>query len=86
MAAPVLIWGTGAIGGSVGAWLKRAGHEVTFVDVVPDHVAAFENPAHGLQITGPVEAFTVRHRLPRHAEPCRDDPRGGARQARHERQ
>ncbi len=59
MAAPVLIWGAGAIGGSVGAWLKRAGHDVTFVDVVPDHVAAIANPARGLRITGPVEAFTV---------------------------
>ncbi len=29
----ILIWGAGAIGGSVGAWLKRAGHDVTFVDV-----------------------------------------------------
>lgn len=59
MAAPVLIWGAGAIGGSVGAWLKRAGHDVTFVDVVADHVAAIKNPAHGLRITGPVEEFTV---------------------------
>jgi 2-dehydropantoate 2-reductase len=59
MAVPILVWGAGAIGGSVGAWLKRAGHDVTFVDVVPDHVAAIENPAHGLRITGPVEAFTI---------------------------
>lgn len=59
MPAPVLIWGAGAIGGSVGAWLKRAGHDVTFVDVVPDHVAAIQNSAHGLRITGPVEEFTI---------------------------
>jgi len=59
MAPSVLIWGAGAIGGSVGAWLKRAGHAVTFVDVVPDHVAAIANPAHGLRITGPIETFTV---------------------------
>jgi 2-dehydropantoate 2-reductase len=59
MAPPILIWGAGAIGGSVGAWLKRAGHDVTFVDVVPDHVAAIENPARGLRITGPVEGFTI---------------------------
>jgi 2-dehydropantoate 2-reductase len=54
----ILIWGAGAIGGSVGAWLKRAGHDVTFVDVVPEHVAAIRTI--GLRITGPVEEFTVR--------------------------
>jgi 2-dehydropantoate 2-reductase len=53
----VLIWGAGAIGGSVGAWLKRAGHDVTFVDVVREHVAAVRGA--GLRITGPVEEFTV---------------------------
>ena len=53
----VLIWGAGAIGGSVGAWLKRAGHDVSFVDVVPDHVAAIRNAA--LRIVGPVEQFSV---------------------------
>jgi 2-dehydropantoate 2-reductase len=59
MAAPILIWGAGAIGGSVGAWLKRAGHDVTFVDVVADHVAAVRDPTRGLRITGPVEQFTI---------------------------
>jgi 2-dehydropantoate 2-reductase len=53
-----LIWGAGAIGGSVGAWLKRSGHDVTFVDVVPEHVAAIRDT--GLHITGPVEDFAVR--------------------------
>jgi len=54
----ILIWGAGAIGGSVGAWLKRAGHDVTFVDVVPEHVAAIRSD--GLRIAGPVEEFTVK--------------------------
>ena len=53
----ILVWGAGAIGGSAGAWLKRAGHDVTFVDVVPDHVAAIRGT--GLRITGPVEEFSV---------------------------
>ena len=57
MAERILIWGAGAIGGSVGAWLKRAGHDVTFVDVVPEHVAAIRDT--GLRITGPVEEFIV---------------------------
>ena len=55
----ILVWGAGAIGGSVGAWLKRAGHDITFVDVVPEHVAAIRDPAQGLRITGPVEEFAV---------------------------
>ena len=54
---PILIWGAGAIGGSVGAWLKRAGHDVHFVDVVPEHVAAIRTT--GLRITGPVDQFSV---------------------------
>ncbi|HME25419.1 MAG TPA: 2-dehydropantoate 2-reductase [Acetobacteraceae bacterium] len=57
MAERILIWGAGAIGGSVGAWLRRAGHDVSFVDVVPEHVAEIRDA--GLRITGPVEEFTV---------------------------
>lgn len=54
---PILIWGAGAIGGSIGAWLKRAGHDVSFVDIVPEHVAAIRGE--GLRITGPVEQFSI---------------------------
>lgn len=53
----VLIWGAGAIGGTAGAYLKRAGHDVTFVDIVADHVAAIRGP--GLRITGPVDQFSI---------------------------
>ena len=53
----ILVWGAGAIGGTVGAFLSRAGHDVTFVDVVAEHVAAMSGP--GLAITGPVETLTV---------------------------
>lgn len=53
-----LIWGAGAIGGTLGACLGRAGHEVTFVDTVDDHVAAINSA--GLRIEGPIAAFTVR--------------------------
>ncbi|MBW0004161.1 MAG: ketopantoate reductase family protein [Hyphomicrobiales bacterium] len=55
----ILIWGSGAIGGTVGAYFKRAGHDVTFVDIVPEHVTVIRDPARGLAITGPVDAFTV---------------------------
>jgi 2-dehydropantoate 2-reductase len=53
-----LVWGAGAIGGTMGAYLARAGHDVTFVDNVDEHVAAIN--ANGIRITGPVEEFTQR--------------------------
>ena len=49
--------GCGAIGGTVGAHLRRAGHDVLFCDADPAHVAAINSD--GLHITGPVEDFTV---------------------------
>lgn len=56
-AASILVWGAGAIGGTVGAHLVEAGHEVTFVDRVEDHVAAIRR--NGLRITGPIRSMTV---------------------------
>ena len=53
----MLIWGAGAIGGTVGAYLLRAGHDVAFVDVVPEHVAAINE--NGLRITGPIDEFRI---------------------------
>ncbi len=53
----LLIWGAGAIGGSIGAYLARAGHQVTLVDRAASHVDAIN--AQGLTITGPVDQFTV---------------------------
>ena len=55
---PILVWGAGAIGGSVAAWLKRAGHDVTVVDIEAAHVAAIRTT--GLHITGPIEDFTIQ--------------------------
>jgi 2-dehydropantoate 2-reductase len=57
MTTDVLIWGAGAIGGTIGAYLARAGHRVTLVDSDAAHVAAIN--ASGLRITGPVDSFTV---------------------------
>ncbi len=51
-----LIWGAGAIGGTLGAHLARAGHDVTLVDTVEEHVAAIARD--GLRITGPLAEFT----------------------------
>jgi 2-dehydropantoate 2-reductase len=53
-----LIWGSGAIGGTLGAHLARAGQDVTMVDVVVDHVAAINRG--GLRVTGPIAEFTAR--------------------------
>ena len=53
-----LVWGAGAIGGTMGAYLARAGHDVTLVDTVEEHVAAINSS--GLRITGPIATFTQR--------------------------
>jgi 2-dehydropantoate 2-reductase len=54
-----LVWGAGAVGGTVGAFLVRAGHDVTFVDVSREHVEAIRDPARGLRIEGPVDAVRI---------------------------
>lgn len=54
----ILIWGAGAIGGTIGAYWARAGVPVRMVDIVPEHAAACAGP--GLAIEGPVEEFTQR--------------------------
>lgn len=55
-AARILVWGAGAIGGTVAAFLRRAGLDLTVVDANAEHVRAIR--ARGLAITGPIEAFT----------------------------
>ncbi|MDE1992270.1 MAG: 2-dehydropantoate 2-reductase [Rhizobiaceae bacterium] len=58
MSTPILIWGAGAIGGTLGASFIRAGHEGVFVDNAADHVAAIN--AKGLRIDGPIYQDTVK--------------------------
>ena len=53
---PILIWGSGAIGGVIGAYLVHAGHDVHFVDIVPQHVQAIAEG--NLRIDGPINQFT----------------------------
>jgi 2-dehydropantoate 2-reductase len=55
-----LVWGAGAIGGTLGAHLARGGHDVTLVDTADEHVAAVNRV--GLAIEGPIATFTVRVR------------------------
>jgi len=52
------IIGAGAIGGTVGATMARAGHDILLCDADVDHVAAINR--NGLRIEGPVDEFTVR--------------------------
>ncbi|MBM1221286.1 ketopantoate reductase family protein [Ponticoccus sp. SC2-23] len=52
----ILIWGAGAIGGTIGAYWARAGIPVRMVDIVAEHAQCCSGP--GLRIEGPVEAFT----------------------------
>ncbi len=54
------IIGAGAIGGTIGAHLIRAGHDVLLCDADPGHVDAINE--HGITIEGPVENFTVAAR------------------------
>ena len=49
----ILIWGAGAIGGTIGAYWARAGIAVTMVDIDQAHAEACSTS--GLRITGPVE-------------------------------
>src|SRR5258707_944066 len=51
------IIGAGAIGGTIGAHMFRAGHDITLCDADTAHVAAIRE--HGLRIEGPVDEFTV---------------------------
>jgi 2-dehydropantoate 2-reductase len=52
-----LIWGAGAIGGTLGAYLARAGSDITMVDTAAEHVDAIARD--GLRVTGPIDEFTV---------------------------
>jgi 2-dehydropantoate 2-reductase len=58
-ADPVLVWGAGAIGGTVGAHLVQAGQRVVFCDVAAEHVAAIADAARGLVIEGPVAQLRI---------------------------
>jgi len=53
---PVLIWGAGAMGGTLGAYWTRAGIDVLMVDIVTEHVEVCRTT--GLGIEGPVETFS----------------------------
>ena len=58
MARKLLFVGGGAIGSYLGAFLSRAGHDVTVVDPWADQVEAVRE--HGISVTGPHEPFQAR--------------------------
>jgi 2-dehydropantoate 2-reductase len=62
MGKRIAVVGVGAVGGYTGAYMARAGEDVTFIDMWPAHVE--EMKRHGLRITHheAVEPFTVRAR------------------------
>jgi 2-dehydropantoate 2-reductase len=64
----ILVWGAGAIGGTLGAYWARAGHDVLLVDQDADHVAAMNRDA--LAIEGPIDAFrqSVEATTPDHVQ------------------
>jgi 2-dehydropantoate 2-reductase len=75
MAKKILFVGAGAIGSYLGAFLSRAGHDVTLVDPWAEQVEAIRQ--RGLSVTGPHEPFEARpaavhlheaNRLPRDYE------------------
>jgi 2-dehydropantoate 2-reductase len=57
MSTPIVIWGAGAIGGTLGAAFIGNGHDVVFVDNSREHVDAIN--ANGLRIDGPIVQQTV---------------------------
>jgi 2-dehydropantoate 2-reductase len=57
MSEPIVVWGAGAIGGTIAAHWARAGEEVLLVDLVAEHVEACRTS--GLKIEGPVDEFQV---------------------------
>lgn len=54
----VAVLGAGAIGSTIGAYLARAGCDITLIDMWPAHVESMRRA--GLQVTAPDETFTVK--------------------------
>ena len=58
MSSRMIVIGTGPIGGIIGGRLARAGHDMTFVDVDREHVAAIRE--RGLQVDVPDGPFNIK--------------------------
>ena len=58
MANRMIVIGIGPIGGIIGGRLARAGHDITFVDIDKEHIAAIREK--GLQVDVPDGPFNVK--------------------------
>jgi 2-dehydropantoate 2-reductase len=58
MANRMIVIGIGPIGGIIGGRLARAGHDITFVDIDKEHIAAIRE--RGLQVDVPDGPFNVK--------------------------
>ena len=58
MSKKILFVGAGAIGSYIGAFLSRAGHDVTLVDAWAEQVETIRRQ--GIAVTGPHDPFTAR--------------------------
>jgi 2-dehydropantoate 2-reductase len=62
------VLGAGAIGSTIGAYLTRAGHDITLIDIWPAHVEAMRGS--GLKVTAQDEEFTVKVKAVHLADVC----------------
>jgi 2-dehydropantoate 2-reductase len=60
----IAVWGSGAIGGVVGAGMAAAGEDVLMVDIVPDHVAAINERGLFVRFGATEQRVAVRAALP----------------------
>jgi len=61
MSNRIVVIGTGPIGGIIGGRLARAGHDISFVDIDKEHIAAIRE--HGLRVDVPDGAFNVKVKI-----------------------
>ena len=61
MSNRIVVIGTGPIGGIIGGRLARAGHDISFVDIDKEHIAAIRE--HGLRVDVPDGAFSVKVKI-----------------------
>lgn len=61
MSNRMIVIGTGPIGGIIGGRLARAGHDISFVDIDREHIAAIRKD--GLQVDVPDGAFNVKVKI-----------------------
>ena len=54
----LLFVGAGAVGSYIGAFLSRAGHDVTYIDPWPEQVEAIRT--RGISVTGPHDPFQAK--------------------------